>query len=105
MTEELFVLNVKGTGIIKHMTYSMVLTWQDDEDNPKNDEFYSKFEAHDSEKGNESTIVLKDGITEWCYDNLENSIRGRPIGPNPLDGPQLLFGSEADRACFVLKWM
>ncbi len=97
-----FILNVKGTGIIKHMTYSLVVTWIED---IKDDEFFSKFEEHDPEKGNESTIVLKDGVIEWCQANLENSVRGRPIAPNSSDGPQLIFGSEADRACFVLKWM
>lgn len=107
MTEE-FPLDIEGTGVIKHMTFNMVVTWDSPETQEKCDDKFVELLKIDSEKSKGPIIVLKDGIVEWCQQTLENSVYGRCKSLESGDsvgGPELIFGSEADRACFVLKWL
>ncbi len=122
MTEE-FVLAIERTGVVKHITFSMVLTWETKEgvisstkeetkegviSSTKEGAISSTFETYDPKKDNRPTIILKDGIVEWMQENLENAVYGRCASFEKFGGfggPELLFGSEADRSLFVLKWL
>ena len=63
------------------------------------------FEAFKSRtNGLPRALVLQDGIKEWLSENLENPVYFSFSFEEKI-GPTLIFGSEADRASFVLKWM
>lgn len=108
MTEE-FVLSIEGSGIIKHIAFNMIITWETKEDEEGDKTISSIFEKYNSKKNNRPIIILKDGIVNWMQENLENTVYSRCTSLGRVDGggggPELLFGSEGDRSLFVLKWL
>ena len=112
MTEE-FVLDIEGTGVVKHMTYNIVITWESDETQEKIEDVITAIKLKKTElkfddeyKG--PIIVLKNGIKEWMEATLENTVYGRCKSleaGDTIGGPELIFGSEADRASFILRWL
>ena len=106
MTEE-FVLDIEGTGVIKHMTFNMVITWESTETEEKIDDQFVEALEYDSKPGG-PVIVLQDGIKEWLEANMKHPVYGRCKSleaDETIGGPELLFGSEGDRAYFVLRWL
>lgn len=114
MTEEEFSLDISGTGVMKHMTFNMILEWESKEGTDgapileTGTRIVTGSPEHKLAMPEGPKIVLKDGIVEWCQKTLENNVYGRCTGFSDEvgnHGPELIFGSEADRACFVLKWL
>ena len=126
MTKE-FVLDIEGTGVLKHMTFNMTITWKNEETEESedvrnrlvigkiDDEFITAIKEKEAElkpddeyKG--PVIILNDGIKEWCEATLEFPVYGRckawedEVHDGP-GGPELVFSSEGDRAAFILKWL
>ena len=130
MTEE-FILDIEGTGVIKHMTFNMLITWEsketqekiDDKKVPKfsgwtvddkevdinkisDEEKKTKLEFDSEPSG--PVIVLQDGVKDWCEATLQHSVWGRckSLSSGEETGPpELIFGSEADKASFILRWL
>ena len=107
MIEE-FILNIEGTGLVKHLTFNMLLEWESKEDNDGKPTLEIERAFQPVEEAKPPRVVLQDGIVEWCQQTLEHDTYFRCLSleaGEPTGGPELIFGSEADRACFVLKWL
>lgn len=102
--EEEFPLDIELTGIIKHISLGIVVTWIDS-DCPQCDEDEKIQSSLEEDKNIGQKIVLQDGIIEWMDQTLEKPVGFKFSFFNDDDGPLLIFGSEGDRALFVLKWM
>lgn len=102
--DEEFPLRIEHTGVIKHITINLILDWEEKGEGEKLSMDVGEKYDPDADD-NRSKIVLKDGVVEWMIANLEKNVYIRGLDHPGPSRPELVFGTESDRASFVLKWL